>query len=240
MTEITSQWYPYLNVQESYINMEQAPQIPRMICDYLIDAPDPKTGYKPVDDNSRSRVRFWKYLYYDEAKPLTKKLPTAKEKLSVVFDPTKPETPPTDKGYRLIPQYWIKQSQTEAQTRVFVFTGRTVPDDEFMATMAVHFRIMTHYTYEANTKSDEYNRTLALEQALIEAFNGVNMTGIGTFMYSRRCHPDCGSKILTDGNTNVGREVVFGLQLATTKNNTLTRTDNMPSANSSGSVKLGW
>lgn len=237
MPQITSQWYPYLNTQDSYINMEQAPLIPRLICDYLIDAPNKETGYEPIDDNAYSRARFWKYLFYDTAKPLTKKLPTLKEKMSVVFNPDKPETAPTDKGYRLIPQSWVKQSQTTAQTRVMVFTGRTVPNDEYSATMAVHFRILTHYTYETNTKAAEYDRVLGIEQALIEAFNGVNMTGVGTFMYSKRCHPDCGSKLVYDGDTNVGREVVFGVQLKTTRTTDLVATDNMPTL---GKVNLGW
>lgn len=238
MPNTTSQWFPYLNTQESYINMEQAPKIPRMVCDYLLDAPNKALGYAPTDDNSKSRVRFWKYLYYDEAKPLSHDLPTIKQKMSVVFNPDKAENPSTPKGYRLFPQFWAKQSQTTAQTRVYVFTGRTVPNDEFSATMAVHFRILTHYTYEANTKTDEYNRTLALEQSLIEAFNGVNMTGVGTFMYSKRCHPDCGSKLVYDDETNIGREVVFGLQLATTKNNDVTQDDNRPLLGKN--VTLGW
>nr|DAF90890.1 MAG TPA: hypothetical protein [Siphoviridae sp. ctnMR5] len=231
-----SQWYPYLNTQESYNNLSQLPELPRMLCDYLLDAPN--GDYTPVDDNEYARCRFWKYLFYDEAKPLTKKLPTIKEKMSILFDPNKPETPPTKKGYRLYPQIWVKQSQTEAQTRVYVYKGRTVPNDDFKSAIAIHFVIFSHYTYELNTKATEYDRLIGIEQAIIEAFNGVNMTGVGTFFYSKRKHPDCGSRPIYDKDINVGIEVVLGLELATTYVNDLGKANNMPLLSSTMTTRL--
>lgn len=224
--DITSQWYPYYKVQEGFFDLSDTVNIPRKICDYLLDAP--KGDYKPIDDNKYSRARFWKYLYYDKAHPLGEKLPTIKEKMKVLFNPDKPTEPPTDKGYRLIPQIYIPQSQEIAQSRVNVYMGRTVAsNDEFTLSLSVVFDIWTHNTYELNTRQDEYSRTLGIEQALIEAFHGVNMAGIGTFSFSKACHPDCGSKPISDGKTNVGRELIIGLEVATTTPKGIGQTDNM-------------
>jgi hypothetical protein len=223
--DITSPYYPYYKVQDAYIDLSDTVDLPRKICDYLIDAPNGL--YKPKDDNKNPRCRLWKYLYHDTAKPLEKKLPTIKEKMSVVFNPSKPEEPPTDKGYRLIPQYYTKQSQTTAQTRIYTYLGRTVPTDNFRMSIAVKFLIFTHYTYEANTKTDEYSRCLGIEQAIIEALHGVNMSGVGTFSMSKRIHPECGSVVMSDGKENVGRELTLALEFATTKENDMNDFDNM-------------
>lgn len=220
--DITSPYYPYYKVQDAYIDLSGTVDLPRKICDYLLDAP--QGNYKPIDDNKYPRCRFWKYLLHDGANPLDKKLPTIKEKMSVVFNPADPENP----KYRLIPQIYTKQSQTEAQSRVYVYMGRTVPKDEFRVVCAVKFLILTHYTYEANTKSDEYSRCFAIEQALIESFHGVNMAGVGTFSMSKQTHPDCGSRDMFDGNTNVGRELTLAVEIATSADNEPTDLDNLP------------
>lgn len=237
MIDYESQWYPYQKVHESYYDLLNTVCIPKQICDYLIDAP--QGDYTPKDDNSYSRCRFWKYLYYDEAKPLDKTLPTIEEKMSVVFNPSFPENPPTQKGYRLIPEIFVKQAQDTAQTRVNVYMGRTVPSaDEYKLTLSVVFMIWTHYTYELNTKTDEYSRAFALEQSIIEAFHGVNMAGIGTFFFSKSAHPDCGSRAVFDGETNVGREVTLALEIATTTSNRESNVDNLPSLVPDGTIKL--
>jgi hypothetical protein len=231
-----SQWYPYLNIQDSYNDMSQSVKLPRIICDYLIDAP--KGDYTPADNNLYSRCRFWKYLYYDGANPLNERLPDIEEKMSVVFNPNAPENPPTDKGYRLIPEIWVKQSQIKAQTRVYIYLGREVPNDDFKTVVAVHFAIWSHYTYENNTKAEAYSRTVAIEQSLIEALVGVNMTGIGTFHFNKRQHSDCQGRPIFDGDINVGRELVLGLELATVANSSINGTDNMPNYTSDGKIKL--
>ena len=219
--DITSPYYPYYKLQDAYIDLSDTVDLPRKIVDYLLDAP--KGEYKPIDDNKYPRCRFWKYLMHDGAKPLEKKLPTIKEKMAVVYNPSDPENP----KYRLIPQIFTKQSQTEAQTRVYVYMGRTVPKDEFKVVCAVKFLIFTHYSFEANTKSDEYSRCFAIEQSLIEAFHGVNMAGIGTFSMSKASHPECGSRDMFDGNTNVGRELTLAVEIATDISNENTEFDNM-------------
>lgn len=215
MVSTDSKWFPYVKVQHNNFNFEQYAQFPRLICDYLIDAP--QGNYTPKDDNSFPRCRLWKYLYYDEEKPLEQKLPTIKQKMSVLFNPNKPTEPPTKKGFRLIPQTFIMQSQTDAQTRVYVYLGRGIAtQDDNTYCVSVVFDILTHYTYELNTKSDEYSRSGAIVAALMEALNGVNITGIGTFSMSKRVHPDCGTKPIRDGQSNVGTELIMGLEMATT------------------------
>ena len=216
MADARSPWYPYINVQQNYFDLRGAETIPRKICDYLIDAPS--SGYTPADDNTFPRCRIWKYLYYDGAKPLENALPTIEQKMSVVFDPSIPEEPPTDKGYRLYPQIYIKQAQETAQTRIMVYMGRTVPsNDELFMELSVIFDVYTHYTQEANTRTDAYNRAFAIEQALIEAFHGVNMAGVGTFYFSKLKHADCGSNVVYDGTNNVGRRITMALEIPASK-----------------------
>lgn len=237
--DVRSPYWPYVKVQESYYDLSDSVSLPRKIADYLIDAP--QGDYIPPDDNSFPRCRLWKYLYHDDPRPLEQPLPTINEKMSVVFNPDDPQNPPTEKGYRLIPQIFTRQSQEKAQTRINVYMGRTVPmNEEMRIALAVTFRIWTHYTYELNTRSDEYSRAFAIEQCLIEALHGVNMDGIGTFFFSKMVHPDCGSGVMYDGETNVGRELTIALQVATVAPNDFGSFVNRPMANESGSIRWGW
>ena len=236
--DIRNPCWPYVKAQESYFDLKDSVDLPRKITDYLIDAP--VGDYIPPNDNAYPRCRLWKYLYYDGARPLDNPLPTIEQKMSVVFNPDLPQNPPTDKGYRLIPQIFTRQSQETAQTRLYVYMGRTVPmNEEMRIALAVTFRIWTHYTYELNTKSDEYSRAFAIEQALIEALHGVNMDGIGTFFFSKSVHPDCGSGVMYDGETNVGREVTIALQVATTVPNAPGSILQKPFGDPSGTIRWG-
>lgn len=207
-----SQWYPYIKVYEGFYDLSQTVDIPRKIMDYLLDMPD--GYYTPQDDNAKARTRLWKYLYYDESHPENQPLPTPQQKMSVLFDPDEPTKPPTNKGYRLIPQLFIKPSQTDAQTRIYVYMGRTIATDDFEVQLSVVFDIWTHYTNESNTKTAEaYSRVFAIEQAIIEAFHGVHMAGVGSFYFNRAKHSDCGSTTMTDRDSNVGRRLVLGLSV---------------------------
>ena len=236
--DLKNPYYPYVKAQENYFDLSGSVDLPRKIADYLIDAPVGR--YVPPDDNAYPRCRLWKYLYYDGATPLENPLPTIQEKMSVVFNPDLPQNPPTDKGYRLIPQIFVRQSQEAAQTRINVYMGRTVPmNEELRIALAETFRIWTHYTYELNTRSDEYSRAFAIEQALIEALHGVNMDGIGTFFFSKSVHPDCGSGVMYDGETNVGRELTIALQVATTIPNGFGDIVNKPLGDPSGTFRWG-
>lgn len=234
--DVTSPYYPYVKVQEGAFNFRQYAEFPRKICDYLMDMP--QGDYLPIDDNKYPRARFWKYLYYDGAKPLSEQLPTPEQKFSVLFNPEQPENPPTERGYRLIPQEFIKPAQTDAQTRVHIYMGRTLaPLDDTKYIASVVFDIFTHYTYELNTKQDEYSRTAAMTAALIEALNGVNMTGIGTFTMSKRVHPDSGTKPIYDSNTNIGQELVIGLIMPTLADTDVSEAFNQPWLDLEGKIK---
>lgn len=235
--DIKSPYYPYIKAAEGAFNFRQFATFPRKICDYIIDAPD--GNYTPIDDNSYPRARIWKYLLHDGARPLEQPLPTIQEKMSVVFNPEQPENPPTDKGYRLIPQAFIKPAQIEAQTRIHVYMGRTLaPLDDTKYIASVVFDVFTHYAYEANMKTDEYSRTGAITAAIIEALNGVNIDGIGTFSMSKRVHPDAGTKPMYDSNTNVGQELVIGLIMPTLADNDINASTNMPFLTNDGSLRL--
>lgn len=237
MTDMKSPWYPYPMVQDSYIHLEGIEEMPKKICDYLLDAP--KGLYAPIDDNRYPRCRLWKYLFYDLQTPLSKPLPTIQEKMSVLFNPEKPTDPPTEKGYRLYPLVWTKEAQESAQTRINVFMGRMVPSNEnFKAAYSVVFDIFTHYTYETNTKTDAYSRALAIEQSLVEALNGVCMDGIGTFFLSRTKHPDCGSRVFYDGKQNVGRELTMAFEVATSATQSMGSPEIMSFFSPDGKIRM--
>lgn len=219
MTDVTSKFYPYEKIYKGYSDLSESLLIPKKIANYLLDLPD--GYYTPIDDNAYPRTRLWKYLYYDGDQPLENPLPTAKQKKSVLFDPDEP-TKPSDpvKGFRLIPEIFIKPAQTDAQTRIYFYMGSSVPDNDFRIQMSVVFRIWTHYTEENNTRmSTSYSRVSAIEQALFESLHGVNMAGVGAFYFNRAKHSSCRSTPITDGNTNVGRELVMGIEVASNAEN---------------------
>lgn len=219
MMDVTSKFYPYEKIYKGYSDLSESLLIPKKIANYLLDLPD--GHYTPIDDNTYPRTRLWKYLYYDGEQPLKNPLPTAKQKKSVLFDPDEP-TKPSDpaKGFRLIPEIFIKPAQTDAQTRIYFYMGSSVPDNDFRIQMSVVFRIWTHYTEENNTRmSTAYSRVSAIEQALFESLHGVNMAGVGAFYFNRAKHSSCRSTPIADGNTNVGRELVMGIEVASNAEN---------------------
>lgn len=216
--ETNNPWFPYTKVQEGNIDLSNLPDIPRQICDYLLDMPDASVGYEPHDDNKYPRTRLWKYLYYDEAHPTANTLPTPAQKKSLLFDPDKPTEPPTDKGYRLIPQIFVAQAQTDAQTRIHVYLGRMIPLGSYKVAYSVVFDIFSHYTYENNPKDAAMSRTVSVEAAIFESLNGVNMNGIGTFFCDRKGHPDCGSQVMYD-DANVVRRLTMAFEVATVATN---------------------
>ena len=215
MPNPNSQWYPYTKVQEGFFDLSDTDEIPRKIMDYLLDMPD--GVYTPKDNNKYARTRMWKYLYYDGARPTDNPLPTPKQKKSVLFEPDMAEKPPTDKGYRLIPQLYIKPAQENAQTRIYCYMGRMIAESDFRVQLSVVFDIWTHYIQESNTKLNEaYSRVGAISQAIMQAFHGVNMIGVGTFYFNRSKHPDCGENLLSDKDSNVGRQLILGIEIDST------------------------
>lgn len=218
MANPNSQWYPYTKVQEGFFDLSDTDEIPRKIMDYLLDMPD--GVYTPKDDNKSPRSRMWKYLYYDGARPTDNPLPTPAQKKSVLFNPEAAEKPPTEKGYRLIPQTYIKPAQENAQTRIYCYLGRPIAENDFKVQVSVVFDIWTHYIQESNSKLNEaYSRSWAILQCLIEAFHGVNMSGVGTFYFNRSKHPDCGALPLKDKDSNVGWQLTLAFEVDSTTPN---------------------
>lgn len=212
---IDSEFYPYIKPYPGFYTLEHARDILSKVVDYLLDLPNPTTGYVPPDNNKFCRARFWKYLYYDGERPDLKPLPTPEQKLSVVFNPDYPTDPPDEsKKYRLIVQEFIKPAQTDAQTRVYLYRGRTIATSDNEVQLSIAFDIFTHYTEESNTKVTEAkSRVWEISQSIIQALHGVNMAGIGGFYFNRSKHADCTDTPFTDNDSNVGRHLVLGLSV---------------------------
>lgn len=212
-----SPFYPYEKVQRGYLGMRGSEQIPYKVLYYLLDLPD-KNGYQPVDDNDRPRVRLAKYLWHDGANPLGNTLPTAQQKLSMVFDGERPVLDTDElkkkhpKGYRIFPQKLWLPSQTAAQIMLKCYTGRISYRDEYHAVIGLMFETWVNTNLANNTRTDAYDRAVDIEQAITEALHGVNIGGIGVVSAARVLNQDNGSQFIYDETgTNIGRR--FGLSI---------------------------
>lgn len=227
VSNFDSPFYPYEKVY-AYNGLKGAENIPYKILVYLLDLPL-SDGYVPVDDNARPRVRLAKYLWYDEPNPLSQALPTPAQKLSLLFDGEHPVIDTDDlkaahpKGYRMYWQVFFGQSQTEAKTTLKCYMGRSYSPDGFHTRLGVTFEVLCNVNLETNTKTAAYARAYDIEQCIIEALNGVNMAGVGTFELSRGHHGDNGSRPISDSGTNVGRELKMSLEWAEGNSETITQ-----------------
>lgn len=216
MVSFDSPFYPYEKVYPGYSDFSGIEDIPRKVIFYLLDLPD-RHGYEPIDDNSRPRVRLAKYLWHDGMRPLGEALPTREQKLSMLFDPYNPDLATDElraahpKGYRIFPQIFWGQSQTEAQTTLKVYMGRTKSSSPMRAELGVCFQILSNSNLESNAKSLAYSRCYAIEQAILEALHGVNMTGVGSFNFDSKGFYDSGARPISDEGNNVGRELFMSL-----------------------------
>ena len=205
-----SDTYPYERVNPGANRFDGAEEIPIKIIRYLLDLPD-SAGYQPVDDNNRPRVRIAKYLWHDGEKPLSKPLPTPKEKLSLLFDGDEPDINTDEqktkhpKGYRIFPQVYWGQSELDAKVVLKCYIGRVIPMTPYHARVGLAFEILVNSNLENTTRTDAYSRAYAMETSLIAALHGVNITGIGTVNFSRAAHIDNASSPLHDNGTHVGR-----------------------------------
>lgn len=210
MLDINSKYYPYQKVQEGFSDHVCLDSIFCQIIDYLLDLPD--INYTPKDDNRYPRCRFWKYLYYDDTRPLENQLPTPNQKKDVLFNSKIIEST-TEKGYRIIPQIYTKTIQDNAQSKVYVYLGRSIAENDFKTQFSIVFDIQTHYSQESNITAGTYSRTLAISNALFQAFHGVNMVGVGTFYFNKSKHPDCGEDYIFGDEGMVRRILTMGLEL---------------------------
>lgn len=205
-----SDTYPYERVVPGANRFEGAEEIPLKIIRYLLDLPD-KNNYEPLDDNSRPRVRLAKYLWYDGANPLANPLPTPEEKLSLLFDGDHPdintdaEKAAHPKDYRIFPQVYWYPAELRAKTVLKSYIGRVIPVSDQQAKIGIVFEILVNSNTENTTRTDAYSRAYAVEQCLLSALNGVNITGVGGIRFARPAHIDSGSSPLHDNGTHVGR-----------------------------------
>lgn len=205
MVDFNSPYYPYEKVMP-YNTLHGAEDLPNQLITYILDLPD-RNGYRPVDDNSRPRVRLIKYLYYDCPNPLAQPLPTEQQKLSLLYDGTNPDiNTDEDKlihpnGYRLFGQQYELQSQTEAKTILRCFMAREIPRTGNKTALGIDFECIVHYALDSNVRTNVESRMYAIHQCLVEALNGVNLNGIGVVAYDKRQHGDSGYTLYhTEGN----------------------------------------
>lgn len=206
---VNSDSYPYERLSPGFNRLRGTEEIPIKILKYLMDLPLP--GYMPKDDNDRARVRLMKYLWYDGARPLANPMPTPTEKLSMLFDGDNPvlntqeEKERHPKGYRIYPQRVWGQSDTAADTTLKLYMGRTIAKDDFHTVLGLQFEILVNVNMENTTRTDAYSRAYNIEQCIIEALHGVNITGIGVINFNRYAHTDDGSKSAFDYGNHVLR-----------------------------------
>ena len=214
---IPGQYAPYERVQ-GYGTAPEIETVPYMVRDYLMDLP--RKGYTPQDDNRLFRCQLMKYLYYDEADPLSLPLPTPEQKRSLVFDPFRPDVPPTDKGYRIFTQSLISQAQTEGQTIMRIFMGRVLPVGAYRFETSINFHFLSNAAYEGNTQTMELSRTFKLAMLTIRALNGVNLgAGVGTVYFDRTRNAECDIYPINDESVNVGYRMTLGLTCIGTDEN---------------------
>lgn len=212
----TQQYYPYTRVQ-GYGTLPNLEDIPIRVRDYLMDMPSP--GYTPPDDNQSFRCRLMKHLYHDGPNPLSQKLPSPAEKMQIVYDPENPDTPPTEKRYRIFTQQLVHEAQTHGTTVMRIYMGRVVPINSYTARASVTLEFLTNAAYESNTKSTDLSRTYAMACDAQRALSGVNMTAGTTFSFDRREHPDACIVPINDETTNVGYRLTMGLTVIGTDEN---------------------
>ena len=117
--------------------------------------------------------------------------------------------------------------------------GRTVANAQNNTFAAsVIFDVFTYYGYELNTKTDVYSRSGAIIADLIEALHGVCMDGIGTFQMAKQLHPDSGTRAIFDGDTNVGHELIIGLEMSTTAKRDTAAFNNLPNFGDNQNIKI--
>lgn len=118
--------------------------------------------------------------------------------------------PPSDKLYRIFPQAYIAQTEYVGKTILRMYMGPTTARAAHHCELSIIFECMTNVIYEG-AAGTALSRVWAMECALMEALNGVNINGVGTLYYSHVQNPSCGSWAIDDRGTNVGRQLILGL-----------------------------
>ena len=197
MVNFESPYYPYEKIQTWTNTLVGAEDIPHQLIMYLLDLPD-SSGYVPIDDNSRPRVRLAKYLWYDESDPLAQPLPTQEQKLSMLYNgknatlSTQEDRIKHPKGYRIMAQNYTRPSELEARVMLKCYMARVIPKEGNRTMLGIDFETSVNYALDNIMKGYTYSRMYAIFQCLVEALHGVNISGIGTVYFDKRMHGDCG------------------------------------------------
>lgn len=194
--DFDSPYYPF-EKPNAFTTLKGAELIPYRLLMYLMDLPD-KYGYVPKDDNSRPRVRLMKYLWYDDANPLSLPLPTPEQKISLLYNGDNAELTTDEdrrkhpKGYRLLPQTYMKPSETNANVILKCYLAREIPRSDLKIVIGIDFQIIVNYALDNVMKTAVYSREYAIHQCLVESLHGVDIAGVGTIHYSKPVHGDSG------------------------------------------------
>ena len=209
--DLSLQYYPYERVQ-TYGSFPRLEEVPYMVRNYLMDMPS--AGYTPPDDNRFYRCQLMKYLYYDDARPLDNPLPTPEQKLSLVYDPDRPDKAPTKKGYRIFSQEIIHEAQEIGQTIMRVYMGPVYPIGPFEAEAGIRISFLSNLSYDPGNRSTAISKTFAMACLAMRALNGVNLgSGIGTLYFNRKGHGDNNIYPINDESTNIGYRLTMGLSV---------------------------
>lgn len=217
--DFRSKFYPYRKVISGANTLRGAELIPYKVLLYLMDLPD-AAGYSPPDDNDYPRCRLKKYLWYDEAKPLSKPMPSAADVRSLLFDPFNPDINTDEdkekhpKGFRLFAQRVTNQSILDAKTFIKIYPGRILDNDDFRTVLTFNCEIWSDYGFITNTRTTAYDRTFDIEQCVRESLAGIDIGGVGTVTFSRTGGSFNGSEILYTDSQFAGRMLYFSVNWA--------------------------
>lgn len=209
---------PYEKIYNYWADTE-IEKVPMKLRDYLLLLPT-KDCPNPIETNDNPRARLVKYLYYDAPNPLSNPMPSVQERLKMIFDPFNPDKPSDPNiGYRVFCQSNTAQANIMGQTILRIVMGQSIAQTPFIVTSSVNFQILSNYTIESNTQSTAELRTYAMEQCIIQALHGVNMTGVGTWMltksqysYGSRNTINNGGKPITDDQEMLGRMLTMSFE----------------------------
>lgn len=217
LVSVESAYYPYRRVYD-YTNLPHARELLSKVVNYLLDLPDAR--YTPKDDNRLPRCRLNKLLYWDVADPLSQPLPTPEQKLSMVFDPERPDRPPVpDKQYRILPFVYPGQAvEYIGRTSLKIYPGYTKPTSSQRADMCVNFEILSNMALEGNVYRNVLSRTYDMAVDIIAAMSGVDMAGVGTWYFDRRQNTSCTLEQIYDKSQNVGYLLTMGLTIMGSEN----------------------
>ena len=210
MADVNSAYYPYERVYD-YATLPHAEEIFSKVVNYLLDLPEKE--YTPRDDNELPRCRLNKLLYWDCEYPLEQPLPTPAQKVSIVFDPDRPDLPPDkERQYRILPfMYPGQQAEYIGRTSLKIYMGKAKMTNSFRIDQAVTFEILTNSAFEGNVQQRSLSRTYDIAVDILRSLNGVNMDGVGAWYFDRRQLTDCGLEPIWDKAMNVGYLLTMGL-----------------------------